>query len=139
MTTICLPWPPSTNHMYRSIGRGRVIMSAEGRKYVAAVAKWVAISRSSGHQHLRYGKQRLSVEVVAQVPDKRRRDLGNLEKACFDSLTKCGVWDDDCQIDFFSFRRGGLYKGGRLDLTITEMTNLTTVGFHLSSQNRDAK
>ncbi len=118
--TIGLPWPPSTNHMYRSIGRGRVIMSTDGRKYVDAVAKCIMALRAQGLA-MAFGKSRLSVEVNAFVPDKRRRDLGNLEKACFDSLTKCGVWEDDCQIDFFSFRRREMVKGGSLRLTIKEL------------------
>lgn len=118
MTALSLPWPPSTNHLYRSIGRGRVLLSKGGRVYINSVAKCVAIRRAGGDR-LSFGGQRISVQVLACVPDRRRRDLGNLEKITFDSLTKCGVWNDDCQIDFFSFERGPMVKGGRLDLVIS--------------------
>jgi crossover junction endodeoxyribonuclease RusA len=40
-----------------------------------------------------------TLEIAAVKPDKRRRDLGNLEKAVSDLLQKAGVIQDDylCQ------------------------------------------
>ncbi len=32
------------------------------------------------------------------MPDRRRRDLDNLQKAAFDALTKAGFWLDDIQV-----------------------------------------
>lgn len=55
------------------------------------------------------------------MPDLRRRDLDNLQKAAFDALTKSGFWLDDQQVDYYSVQRMTVVKGGRLELTITEM------------------
>nr|WP_289306315.1 RusA family crossover junction endodeoxyribonuclease [Escherichia coli] len=54
-------------------------------------------------------------------PNARRRDLDNLQKAAFDALTKSGFWLDDQQVDYYSVKRMPVVKGGRLELTITEL------------------
>jgi len=41
---------------------------------------------------------RLEVRVVAFPPDKRVRDLDNLEKALWDALAHAGVFKNDVQI-----------------------------------------
>lgn len=55
---------------------------------------------------------RLSVTVLAIMPDRRRRDLDNILKALFDALTHAGVWLDDEQIDEITIRRNGIQRGG---------------------------
>jgi crossover junction endodeoxyribonuclease RusA len=39
------------------------------------------------------------VEIIAAMPDRRRRDLDNIQKAILDALTHAGVWEDDSQVD----------------------------------------
>jgi len=84
---IHLPYPPSVNRLYRSIN-GRSILSRVGREYYA---KAVPIAEASGI-NLR-GPYVLVIR--AHRPDKRRRDIGNLEKIVSDTLTKAGVIEDD--------------------------------------------
>jgi crossover junction endodeoxyribonuclease RusA len=84
---IQLPYPPSVNRLYRSIN-GRSILSKVGREYYA---KAVPIAEASGI-NLR-GPYVLILR--AHRPDKRRRDVGNLEKVCSDVLVKSGVVEDD--------------------------------------------
>ncbi|EEQ9448080.1 crossover junction endodeoxyribonuclease RusA, partial [Escherichia coli] len=55
--------------------------------------------------------------------DRRRRDLDNLQKAAFDALTKAGFWLDDAQVVDYRVVKMPVTKGGRLELTITEMGN----------------
>ena len=45
----------------------------------------------------------------------------NLQKAAFDALTKSGFWLDDQQVDYYCVKRMAMIKGGRLNLTITEL------------------
>ncbi|HBT2489233.1 TPA: RusA family crossover junction endodeoxyribonuclease [Klebsiella aerogenes] len=45
----------------------------------------------------------------------------NLQKAAFDALTKSGFWLDDQQVDYYCVKRMAIIKGGRLNLTITEL------------------
>ena len=42
--------------------------------------------------------------ILAVRPDKRRRDLGNLEKAVSDILVSTGVIEDDCLCEWLEIR-----------------------------------
>ncbi|MBS0207528.1 MAG: RusA family crossover junction endodeoxyribonuclease [Planctomycetes bacterium] len=86
-----LPYPPSINHYWRHVGR-RVLISQAGREYRAKVVRELAALRVetlSGP---------LCVELGVCPPDNRDRDLDNILKALFDSLTKGQFWQDDKQV-----------------------------------------
>ena len=109
---ITIPYPPTLNTYWRNV-KGRVLISKQGREYrkqaitLAVLEKWP-----------KYGDSRVRVVVTAYMPDKRRRDLDNLTKAVFDSLTHAGVWADDSQVDDFRIIRGPVEKPGRLEVEI---------------------
>lgn len=112
---ISLPWPPSNNRYYRH-NRGRTHISAEGQAYRDSVARIIKDSM------LDIGLATpLKIRIECHMPDRRRRDLDNLQKAAFDALTKSGFWLDDQQVDYYSVKRMPVVKGRRLELTITEM------------------
>lgn len=102
---IVLPWPPSTNTYWRSV-KGRVLISAEGRRYRQAIADLALVERWST-----VGTDRVRVVIEAWMPDKRRRDLDNLLKSLLDSLTFAGVWEDDSQVDDLRIFRAPLVGG----------------------------
>lgn len=108
--TLHLPWPPSVNRYWRSVA-GRVLISAEGRKYRSRIAAMLA--------GLTPRCDRLALAIHACPPDKRRRDLDNLLKAPLDALQHAGAYADDCQIDHLTIRRGPPCEGGRLTVVIT--------------------
>ncbi len=110
-----LQWPPSVNHYWRMF-QNRMIVSADGRNYAEVVRIELALQR----QHATL-TGRLSVAITATMPDRRRRDLDNICKVALDSLTKAGVWQDDCQIDELAIMRGGVSKPGWLDVTVMEI------------------
>lgn len=119
---IVLPYPPSTNHYWRHITRGalagRTLISSEGRVYRTNVLAAVLEQRAKKG----IGTP-IAVDVLAFVPDRRRRDLDNLTKSLLDSITHAGVWLDDSQIDDLHVRRardadGALILGGRVEITI---------------------
>jgi crossover junction endodeoxyribonuclease RusA len=85
---IHLPYPPSVNRLYRSVN-GRSILSKVGRDYYRDV---VPIAEASG-VNVR-GPYVLS--ITAHRPDRRKRDIGNLEKIVSDTLAKANVVEDDC-------------------------------------------
>ena len=114
MLAFTMPWPPSVNGYWRhpTTGKlaGRSLISAKGRDYRDAIQR-LATAESWGKVP---DGARVSVQLDAWMPDKRRRDLDNILKAALDSLTHAGVWQDDSQIDHISIRRvpmiGGMVK-----------------------------
>lgn len=96
VVTIELPWPPTVNHLH-AVVRGRKVLSKKGREYREAVID------IAGRQEAMQG--RLSVQIDAIPPDRRKCDLDNRLKAILDGLTHANVWTDDSQIDHLSIRR----------------------------------
>lgn len=91
MIKLELPWPPSVNHYWR-MGHNRIYLGAEGKRYKAIVNGLVRTARVSpltGH---------LGVQMIAHPPDRRRRDLDNLQKCLWDSIGAAGLYEDDSQI-----------------------------------------
>ena len=111
---ITVPWPPSVNQYWRQY-QGRMLISAQGRKYREAIIQQVwlegKIKRITGD---------LKVTIEAFRPDERRRDLDNLLKSTLDALAHAGLYEDDSQI-----RDLRIYwaaeKGGKLNITIEEV------------------
>lgn len=94
VTTLDIAYPPSTNRLWRAVN-GRNIKSEEYRK-------WLSEGERSDFFLRRAGEVRVSIDgpykltIVADRPDNRRRDLGNLEKPISDLLVSLGVVSDDC-------------------------------------------
>ena len=84
---IHLPYPPSINRLYRSIN-GRSILSKVGRDYYRDV---VPLAEATGINV----RGPYVLAITAYRPDRRKRDIGNLEKIVSDTLTKAGVIEDD--------------------------------------------
>ncbi|MBB7296097.1 RusA family crossover junction endodeoxyribonuclease, partial [Escherichia coli] len=61
---------------------------------------------------------RLAIRIIAELPDKRRRDLDNILKAPLDALTHAGLLIDDEQFDEINIVRGLPVCGGRLGVSI---------------------
>ena len=123
-----LPWPPSVNPGsywgFRVIPNRKrngpryivqTYITERGEAYRAAVRACFAARPETM-------TGRVAVRVDAYPPDRRVRDLDNIGKAVFDALTYCAVWDDDSQIDEITIRRRAITPGGRLTVTITEMS-----------------
>lgn len=111
--TLMLPYPPSVNHYWRHVG-ARVLISREGRRYRRQVAKEVMARRLKAYQPA----DRIGVVLVPAMPDKRARDLDNIEKSVFDSLQHAGLIPDDSQIDVKFTARGSRKPPGGLFVTL---------------------
>lgn len=98
--------PQSRSHSYQ----------LRGAAYRLAVGKIIA----DGMLNIRTGSP-LKIRIECHMPDRRRRDLDNLQKAAFDALTKAGFWADDCQVVDYRVVKMPIVKDGRLELTITEV------------------
>lgn len=72
--SITLPWPPSNNRYYRH-NRGRTHVSAEGQAYCDNVARIIK------NAMLDIGlAMPVKIRIECHMPDRRRRDLDNLQK-----------------------------------------------------------
>ena len=107
--TINLPWPPSANTYYRRAGHV-MHLSPKGRKYrddvLACIWADGILPKISG---------RIRVSIIANPPDRRKRDIDNIIKPLLDSLTIAGVWFDDSQIDHLEIVRTAELTG---DVTV---------------------
>ena len=112
---VILLYPPSVNSYWRSIGRGRVIISSKGRLYRESVIQDVS------DLDLPILQGRLKVTIQAWMPDKRRRDVDNITKALLDALAHAMVYQDDEQIDDLRIIRMGIEKPGRVEIEIEEI------------------
>lgn len=91
MISLALTYPPSANRLWRNV-KGRMVKSKAYREWLA---------RNAGYyQNTITGPYKLTLQC--SPPDKRRRDLGNLEKAVSDLLQDIGVVSDDCNMQELS-------------------------------------
>ena len=105
---LVLPYPPTVNTYWRRRG-STYFISEEGKRYRRAVALIVR------QQRLKLSLSgRLAIKVIAEPPDKRRRDLDNILKAPLDALTHAGLLMDDEQFDEINIVRAQPVSGGRL-------------------------
>jgi crossover junction endodeoxyribonuclease RusA len=132
--TIKLPWPPSVNHYWLILRRGKLagqpIISDQGKAYRKRVGQIVLeheIPTNALHG-------RLAVEILARPPDLRARDLDNLPKGVLDSLKHAGVIRDDSDIDDLRIRRGPKLAGGMLEIAISVIPGVSTTSGYLFDQ-----
>ena len=113
---LVLPWPPSTNRLWRHVMIGksmRTIVSREGRNYKAAVQ--LACMEQGAPKGM---AEKVAMRIKLEPPDKRCRDIDNALKALLDSLTSARVWQDDSQVDDLHVYRAGVVPGGRVTVEI---------------------
>jgi len=113
---ITLPYPPSINHYWRRVGP-RTLISREGRTF----RKNVCALLGGGAPRKPPAGGRIALAMDAFPPDRRRRDLDNIQKPVLDALEHAGVYVDDSQIDLLITRRCESTKDGRLDIRIDEL------------------
>jgi crossover junction endodeoxyribonuclease RusA len=108
---LTLPWPPSVNNYWQHT-RHHVYISARGRAYRVDVLEATA-------ELGRFGADaRLEISIIANPPDRRRRDIDNLLKCTLDSLEHAKVFQDDSQVDKLYIERGHVFPGGQLEVRI---------------------
>jgi crossover junction endodeoxyribonuclease RusA len=105
---LTLPYPPTDNHAHH--GNHRLTdRTRQFRAEVAAIAVAAKCRQQTG---------RLVLHIEAYMPDKRRRDIGNLIKQTSDALQLAGIVVDDEQFDVVTVRRENVLKGGKLVVKI---------------------
>ncbi|MBI1374084.1 MAG: RusA family crossover junction endodeoxyribonuclease [Phycisphaera sp.] len=110
MLELELPYPPSINHYWR-MWRGRMVISREGRAFRTSVC---ALLAGGGGPRKPPSGGRVALCMDAFPPDRRRRDLDNIQKPVLDALEHAGVYDDDGLIDLLITRRQEPLPSGRV-------------------------
>ena len=112
MCALRLPFPPSSNMLFRS--------AQMGRKKTAKYKEWIReagfiLMQQRPHKH----QGPISISIIVCPPDKRLRDLDNLLKAPLDLLVRHGVIEDDNSqfLKSLTISLGGDEPG--LDVTVT--------------------
>ena len=91
MLKIILPFPPSVNRLWRISKGGGGMHRSEKYTDWRNHALWALVGQCKGKRI--EGPYTMILEAVR--PDKRRRDLGNLEKAVSDILQDAKLIDGD--------------------------------------------
>ncbi len=100
---VSVPFPPSANVSWRSLGRGRVVSSAKFREFCRDVAEQVDADKPL--------TGRLELQIVLHAKTRRKYDIDNRVKPLLDALEKAGVYESDGQIDRLAVQRGEVWPG----------------------------
>lgn len=95
--TFTLPYPPSTNALYRNVPKVGRVKTGAAKEFNFRAALALAGQKANGIK----GPVVVTYDV-GRFPDKRRRDVGNYEKALSDSLVANGIIEDDSLIERLS-------------------------------------
>lgn len=63
----------------------------------------------------------LDLEVIVYPPDRRRRDIDNLQKALLDALAHGGAYHDDSQIARLTVERRQVVAGGKVRIRLKSL------------------
>lgn len=117
-------FPPSVNNYYVKTQRG-LFLSQKGRKFRDQLVQ-------DAHEQLA-GMDRIDckvrIDVIAWVPDNRKRDLDNLVKPIQDAISHADIWGDDSQVDQLCVYRGAKSAPhGAIYIRISEAAPCIPVG-----------
>ena len=115
MIELELPFPPSVNHYYRRVGP-RTLISREGRRFRERVCAHLA------QMGIRPMDGPLAIEIEVYPPDRRRRDVDNVQKALLDALQHGGAYQDDSQIVKLVTEKCAPTTGGKTIVRIARRT-----------------
>ena len=113
---LTLPYPPSVNHYWRRVGP-RTLISREGRTFRKNVCALLSPGNGNGPRKPPAGG-RIALAMDAFPPDRRRRDLDNIQKPVLDALEHAGVYEDDSQIDLLVTRRCEVTARGHVEIQL---------------------
>ena len=123
MMRLVLPFPPSTNTAYATV-RGRRVKTKRAREYAEHVQFLCSVNAWCDTWIIKTQEldvmPRLAVTIEVHPPDRRRRDLANMEKLCVDAVFSYLGMDDSLIDDLHLTRRELDKPHGKLVMTIQE-------------------
>lgn len=109
-----LPYPPSINNYFRKY-RNRMVISQKGRAFrsqVCLALKQADVKPISGP---------VVVKIRAYPPDKRKRDIDNIQKPLLDALEKGNAFYNDCQVKLLVTKMLNPIANGRTIVSIRSL------------------
>ena len=116
-----LPWPPSVNHSYRySTKTKSVYKTKKVKKYQLDACASIKQQMSVQNYINVPISTPVHISMMCTVPDRRRRDEDNIQKAINDTLVMSNILSDDSLIDekFIRIERKNPIPGGCVDIVI---------------------
>jgi crossover junction endodeoxyribonuclease RusA len=110
--TFTLPWPPSINNYYGRRPRGGVYLKPDAKTFRLLV---LAALRDEVYEKI---TGPVEIDIYASPPDKRIRDLDNIEKPLLDALQHAGVFENDFQITRKQITRMHVEAGGVIRIRV---------------------
>ena len=104
--------PPSVNNYWLDSGKARKRLSKRAKHFTAVMKRFISPCRYDG---------KVSVNVQFAPPDAKVRDIDNIVKPIFDSLSKCGLILDDRQVDKLVVERLPVHKNGKLIISVKKV------------------
>lgn len=104
--------PPSVNNYWLDSGKGRKRLSKRALHFKAVMERFI--------NPLGFGGK-VSVNVQFAPPDAKVRDIDNIVKPIFDSLSKCGLILDDRQVEKLVVDRLPIQKNGLLKIYVKKI------------------
>lgn len=121
MITLSMPYPPSTNRLWRSArtnGKTKVLNSDEAKRFYSHAA--VAIAEQGARGRKLAGPIEMTVTLYPR--NRAKFDIDNRLKSLLDAFTKSAVWIDDSQVQRITVERAEeIVKEGRCIVTISTM------------------
>ena len=112
---LTLPFPPSTNTMYRRAGH-TMHLSAAGKAFKDEVAKQIADTLGAVDKI----EGRVGVQIELFRKDRRAYDIDNYCKSVLDVL-KGVFFDDDKQVDWLVVKRREVTPPGFCEVIVSEL------------------
>lgn len=97
MIELILPFPPSANRLWTRTRRG-IRKTDYYAEWLKIAGNMILAQRPGGIS----GPYKLTIQAMR--PDRRKRDLGNIEKATSDLLQSVGIIEDDSLCEMISMR-----------------------------------
>lgn len=115
MIKLILPFPPSCNHYYGNRRNGQRYIKQSGKAFRGVVLYEVLAAKAANNI-----SSPIKMRIDVYPPDKRRRDIDNINKALLDALENSGVYQDDSQIVRLTMTKYEPVKGGKVIVYINK-------------------
>lgn len=112
---LTLPFPPSTNTMYRRAGH-IMHLSAAGKAFKQEVAQQIADTLGTVDKI----QGRIGIQIELFRKDRTSYDIDNYAKSVIDSL-KGALFEDDRQVDWLIVKRREVTPPGFCEVIVSEL------------------